>query len=249
MDLSRIMLNPRQTVPTVLAHYDRLTEAQMAEIERELARFSLPDASLLYALRISKCVPKIKTYQKLAGRWEAANYGAGGAGLQGADSSEHFDRVRTFLVGLYLKRFHRLCERLIKKGHAAAGKRDEPEDKLSCWRLVKEKLNQGYDEFIDAMPGLTEHYEALAHYCDEQIMAIEDPRAQAGAQAAGEESIEPASERQKEYARALGVDVPDHISKNALDRLIRAATERPQVVEDSPLSGLRKATGRRRRRR
>ena len=60
--VKRESVDSKDVVPYVLANYERATEYGIADAERQLIATDplSPDKGLLYALRISVCLPQIK---------------------------------------------------------------------------------------------------------------------------------------------------------------------------------------------
>lgn len=98
-------------IATVLRQYDELSERDLGAIEHELLKHQprSTDRFLVYALRVSKCVPTLKTITKLPRRWEAAHFGPRGTGgILATDEGAERNAVVSFLQSTYLQRLHGL---------------------------------------------------------------------------------------------------------------------------------------------
>ncbi len=116
-----------------------------------------PEIHLLYALRVSKCVPTVKSVKTLASRWSIANWGPkASSGLQNGSQSSHWGLVNGFLSNLYLQRFHELCEEAANKANETAAKRKTPTAKESTYQKAIDKIVSAATEFGEDLPGLHE---------------------------------------------------------------------------------------------
>ena len=108
-------------VVTVVANFDSMSEADIAALENGPSGLARPreERALLYALRVSRCVPNLRRLPTLASRVGVAHRGAGGFGLDGARASPHWQVVRDFLASLYIARFDTLAEELVRQTESA----------------------------------------------------------------------------------------------------------------------------------
>jgi hypothetical protein len=117
----------------VAQNFANVSEQQIAELEYQVG-MTAPDSlerHLLYALRVSKCVPSLRNLDTLASRWGVAHRGAGGMGLDAAKSSPASSTIVDFLRSLYRDKFRELAQQTVaiaiengakRKGNAAKQK-------------------------------------------------------------------------------------------------------------------------------
>jgi len=159
----KVLRTPEQVTKHIIEHFDEVTEQELGRVEHEVkrARPNSLQAPLLYALRVSRCVPQVKTLKTLASRWTTANCGAGAAGLQIATRARNWRAVHDFLVGLYLRRFNELCSEVVAKAQSAAAKRKTAKARRNVFERAIEKIDAGQVEFAYELPGSRE---AAAHW-------------------------------------------------------------------------------------
>jgi hypothetical protein len=117
----------------VAKNFANMLEQQIAELEYKVG-MAAPDSMerhLLYALRVSKCVPSLRNLDTLVSRWGVAHRGAGGMGLDAAKSSPDWSTIVDFLRSLYHDKFRELAQQTVtmaiekgakRKGNAAKEK-------------------------------------------------------------------------------------------------------------------------------
>ncbi|MDP7288885.1 MAG: hypothetical protein QGH94_12925, partial [Phycisphaerae bacterium] len=157
-DTERIRITLDTMIETVLARWNDIDQDTIASLKWMTAE--IPPAksrsNLVYALRISKKVPDIKSMATLSKRWRTANDGAGMVGLAQAVASSDKDRVCSFLADLYLQGFERLAQEIMDKAAATAEKRKTAKTKAGCWTKAQEKIIAAGQEFTPELPGVGE---------------------------------------------------------------------------------------------
>ncbi|PYJ70006.1 MAG: hypothetical protein E6J54_28360 [Deltaproteobacteria bacterium] len=109
----------------VAQNFRNVSEQQIAELEQKVimtAPNSL-ECHLLYALRVSRCVPGLRNLDTLASRWGVARRGAGGMGLDAATTSPDWSAIVDFLIKLYLEKFREMAQRTVTMAIEKAAKR------------------------------------------------------------------------------------------------------------------------------
>jgi len=130
-------VRPEDITRYVVSHFAEVSEKQIADASLAILTVNphSPQIHLLYALRVSKCVPTLKHINTLASRWSAANRGPqGGGGLQDGRESREWEVVNGFLGNLYLRRFHGLCEEAAGKAKETASKRSTAAAKANAYQ-------------------------------------------------------------------------------------------------------------------
>lgn len=166
----KTLRTPEQATRYIVEHFDEISEQEIGKAETEVkrAKGNHPEASLLYALRVSKCVPTLKSFKTLASRWSTANCGVGAAGLQFAQGAKNWQLVNDFLTQLYLKRYETICADLIQKTAATIAKRKSEQAKLNAIQKASDKISEASSEFMYELPDL-----ALASdHCLSQLAAL-----------------------------------------------------------------------------
>ncbi len=154
-----ILQTPEEITRYVVSRFARVSERTIADLSLEILRVQphSPEIHLLYALRVSKCIPTLKAVSTLASRWSIANRGPqGNSGLQNGRQSGDWELVNRFLTNLYLQRFHELCEEVASKADETAAKRKTPTAKESAYRKAIDKILGAVTEFAENLPGLHE---------------------------------------------------------------------------------------------
>jgi hypothetical protein len=154
---TKFAASPGTALQTVLAHYEELDERAIADVEHGLLPYLKleTDRSLLYALRLSKCVPTLKVVKTLISRWNTTNCGAGGFGLEYGKQSRHYKAVFDFLASRYLQRLHELLVVEIDKADATAQLRKTASAKRNVWLRLVQKLERYERELLYDLPGFT----------------------------------------------------------------------------------------------
>jgi len=167
----KVIRTPEALTRHILEHYHEVTEQDIGRCEMEVkrARGRHPDSDLLYALRVSKCVPTLKTLKTLASRWSTANCGAGASGLQMGQSSKNWEAVNDFLASLYRQRLDDLYAEIVAKARESVSKRKSAQAKLNVVEKALERIHSAQAEFMYELPGLaavidkwTEELEGIA---------------------------------------------------------------------------------------
>ena len=143
----------------LVSHFSDVTEDEIARAADAIlmVQSHSPEYHLLYALRVSKCVPRLKSIKTLASRWSTANTGPrSSSGLQNGRQSSHWGLVNGFLSNLYLQRFHELCEETANKASETAAKRKTSTAKESAYQKATDKIADGAADFGEDLPGLHE---------------------------------------------------------------------------------------------
>jgi hypothetical protein len=154
-------------VRLVLQQWHTFTEIDIAKAE-ELCRRHFPNADeqhLLYALRISHCVPTLRQLKPLASRWNRATGRSLDKIIKGADDAQGCDQypfVIDKLEQLYLHHYHLICESLVAAAIEKAAKRKSIDAQVS----VLETCGDGIDDETNKMIGLPPAiFEAKMRYC------------------------------------------------------------------------------------
>jgi hypothetical protein len=169
-----IVVDPDEVVPCILANFDRCKESTIATVENELLK-ALPDSEdlgLLYALRISTCLPKIVKMETLASRFNTACLGAGNRGMLTSKQSKHYQIVHHFLSERFLANFKELADKQIKKAADQESRRRTKQAKSNCWIIAREKIHAGKAAFEHKLSGLDEAIEALDSEIQSRIEQI-----------------------------------------------------------------------------
>jgi hypothetical protein len=147
----KVITKPEQLVPHVLENFYALTETDISGFERLLGRVSPRNSELhlLYALRVSKCVPGIKSFDTLASRWGVACVGAGGAGLVNGATSPNYRATYAFLAALFSERFSELCRELIAKAEQTAIARKTLTSKRKVYEQAIHKIANAKNILLD----------------------------------------------------------------------------------------------------
>ena len=151
----------------IMFDYYELTGSSIAAYEHTLFQMDPEhiDRGLLYALRVSHCVPKINTFNKLSSCYETALKGPrlnSQYCLESAKDSDLYEKVRDFIHKLYGKRFIELLNNIIQKTNSEIEHRKTNKAKYNSWDRAFKKLLAANTEFYFATS--TEFY--FAEYCD-----------------------------------------------------------------------------------
>ncbi len=109
----------------VAQNFANVSEEQICQLEYQVG-MTAPDSlerHLLYALRVSKCVPNLRNLDTLVSRWGVAQSGAAGMGLDAARGSPHWSTIADFLSKLYRDKFHELAQQTVTTSIENAAKR------------------------------------------------------------------------------------------------------------------------------
>jgi len=142
----KVLTRPEQLVPYLIEHFSEATEEQISAVEHEVFRGCPrhPEKALLYAFRVSKCVPRVKTFKTLGARWRTACSGPRGAvGLLAGRHSANYRRAYEFLSCLYLKRFWELAKAVADKADDSAAKRKSASAKRNVYNAAIRKIEDG----------------------------------------------------------------------------------------------------------
>lgn len=148
----------QSVILTLLANFDSMSEADIAALENGPSGLSRPreERALLYALRVSRCVPTLKKLPTLASRVGIAHRGAGGFGLDAARASPHWQVVREFLSSLYLARFNTLAGELLRQTESAVRVRRGLKPTVRIERATQE-LNEAVESIATDIPAIRKH--------------------------------------------------------------------------------------------
>lgn len=157
--MSVVLKTPEQVTAYTLANFDEMTEEQIGQFERNVAK-ACPYSSergLLYALRVSKCVPALKSFKAIAARWETAYNGTKGTGgFIGGMGSPNEQGTYDFLVALYSRRLNELSEEIVAKAEQGVATRKAPSAKSKAIYAALDKIEKGYEDAI-LFPGALDH--------------------------------------------------------------------------------------------
>lgn len=152
-----VLTEPEQITRYAVDHFYEATESEISAAEHEIKRNRRGNVEphLLYALRVSKCVPKVTTFKTLASRWRVANEGPRiTSGIGAAGGSPNQLLVFDFLTNLYVQRFFGLCKQLANKTVDSVDKRKTPAAKLKVFENAIERIHAGAAEFDPEPRGL-----------------------------------------------------------------------------------------------
>lgn len=146
----------------VVRNFPEVSEVQIAQLEQQvlMAAPNSLERHLLYALRVSSCVPRLRNLGPLVSRWKIARGGAGSVGLDAAKSSPYWTTVCEFLRKLYADRFRELAEQTVITAIEKAAKRKSD-------ALRQKALDKALATVVDAgnavgsdLPGIHEDIQA-----------------------------------------------------------------------------------------
>ena len=145
-------LAPSNVIPKVLKCYDEITEKDIGELENKLMLndYTNPDQHLLYALRVSKCIPSIMSKSTLKSRMQATLYGPQeSSGLSMGRSSKYATNVTDFLKLRYQKRLAELTDNSTHTGMTSnnlEGKELEKQGKVdAAVELYEQNVANNFD--------------------------------------------------------------------------------------------------------
>jgi len=145
----------KSPVIDVLAAFESLTEQEIATREHQALLDGVPgpERALLYALRVSTCLPKLRKLETLASRWGVAHGRPDRTGLLAGVSSPNYERVRNALVQMYLYRFDELAGELVAE--TGSSKASTPERLRKATERAKALLDAVVAQFVPEPPGLS----------------------------------------------------------------------------------------------
>jgi hypothetical protein len=142
-----VLKTPEEITAYVLAHFDDVTEEQIGKFERDVA-IACPnsyESGLLYALRVSKCVPTLKSFKTLNSRWGLAHSGTrGDGGFVAATRSPNYQATHDFLAKRYGDRVEELCREIVAKAENAAANRKTESARCNVLYAAREKIEKAY---------------------------------------------------------------------------------------------------------
>ena len=146
----------------VAQNFANVSEQQIAELEYQVGMTALDslERHLLYALRVSKCVPDLRKLDTLASRWGAAHRGAGGMGLDAAKSSRDWSTIVDFLSKLYQDKFRELAQETVTKAIENGAKRKSNTAKQRVLDKGVATLITARNSFSSDLPGLHQEVQA-----------------------------------------------------------------------------------------
>jgi hypothetical protein len=171
-----LVMTPDQVVQYALRNFDKTTEAQLAKAEYEvkLVVRNSPESGLLYAMRVSKCVPRITTFKTLASRWRVANYGPRLiGGMCSAKCSRSYGPTYEFLTSLYLGRFRELARDLVVTAENTALERKTLSAKQNVLVSAMGKIRAGRDNLLE-LPGIRDEANRWLEHLKHQSLTMRD---------------------------------------------------------------------------
>ncbi len=149
----------------VAQDFANVSEQQIAELEYQVGVTALDslELHLLYALRVSKCVPDLRKLDTLASRWGVAHRGAGGMGLNAAKSSPDWSTIVDFLSKLYQDKFRELAQQTVTKAIENGAKRKSNTAKQKVLDKGVATLITARNSFSSDLPGI---YQEVQAYID-----------------------------------------------------------------------------------
>jgi predicted RNA-binding Zn-ribbon protein involved in translation (DUF1610 family) len=151
-----VLTTPEQLVPYIVDNFDEAAEHQIAAAQAQVRQVcpQSPEVALLYAFRVSKCVPRVTNFETLASRWRTACFGPrGAAGLFAGRDSVNYRRAYEFLASIYLKRFCELVRATVDKAEHAAANRKSISAKENVYFAAIRK--------VEDAGRLLDHYDVL----------------------------------------------------------------------------------------
>jgi hypothetical protein len=133
----------------IVQNFANVSEQEIALLEHQVAMTEpgSMESHLLYALRVSKCLPSLRKVETLASRWGVACSGAADTGLDAAKNSPHWATVRGFLIKLYREKFSELALYTVSTTIETASKRKSASAKQRV-------LDKGVASLVVAMRAL-----------------------------------------------------------------------------------------------
>lgn len=145
------VFSPQDMVPFAVDHFEKITEDMIGVLEANLTQRTYQDEkALLYAIRVSKLVPEVKTMKTLASRWSTAYGGAGGYSLLAGNSSSNYNRVLRLLSEIYSQRFAELSHEIVLQAVASAQERKTTKAKQNAIIRAVDKIEKSMDEFVSS---------------------------------------------------------------------------------------------------
>ena len=172
---TKVIIEPDEYIPIVIEQFEVVSEKEIGDAEAEIinTKDAEKERALLYALRVSKIVPKIKNMKSLSSRWNTACEGTTGYGLNYAIKSLHHQRVLIFLSQIYLQRFAELTNEMILKASSMADTRKTLQAKQNAFVRVINNLKKYYDEIFEyELPGLKEQIDFTVKFINSFIESI-----------------------------------------------------------------------------
>jgi DNA polymerase-3 subunit epsilon len=143
------VFSPQDMVPFAVDHFEKITEDMIGVFEFELTKEAYQaEKALLYALRVSKIVPEVKTMKTLASRWGTAYAGAGGQGLLAGSSSPNYSRALRLLREIYCQRFAELSHEIVLKASESAEQRKTAKAKQNDILRAVNRIEKAKVEFL-----------------------------------------------------------------------------------------------------
>ncbi len=140
----------------VAQDFANVSEEQIGHLEYQVG-MTAPDSlerHLLYALRVSKCVPSLRNLDTLVSRWGVAWSGAAGMGLDAAKASPHSSTIVDFLSNLYHNKFRELAQLTVMTSIENAAKRKSEAAKQKVLDKGVAKLVAAKNAFSFKLPGI-----------------------------------------------------------------------------------------------
>jgi hypothetical protein len=148
----------------VLEKFSTLSEATIARKDMQVGIMDPQslERHLLYALRVSRCVPTLRKLETLVSRWGVARSGASGFGLDGGQASPNWHAVQQFLVSLYEDKFQELAFETTSMALEVASKRKSKALREKALMKALASVEQAADAVAQDLPGVRTHARACA---------------------------------------------------------------------------------------
>lgn len=148
----------------VVQTFSEVSEAQIAQLEQQvlMAAPNSLERHLLYALRVSRCVPNLRNLGTLVSRWRVARCGAGSSGLDAAKNSPYWPTIVEFLRKLYADKFRELAQQTVTTAIENAGKRKGAALRQKVLDKALATVVDAGNAFSSELPGLHEEVQVYA---------------------------------------------------------------------------------------
>ena len=161
-------------VPEVLERFHEISEQSIGDVERSLTGTRWSDQKhLMYALRVSWCVPTLKTFKTLGSRWHIMQTGGRGhTGLIAAMGAMHSASVEAFLTRLYRDRFAELVREIATKAEQTSAARRSADAKVNALLKGCERIEKGGLDAIE-IPDLDSIAQQWIEYLEQKVEELE----------------------------------------------------------------------------
>jgi hypothetical protein len=171
-----------QVVPYVIRHFTEITENEIGQAERQLSgrKLYMAEECLLYALRISKCVPTLKSFKTLDSRWGIAYSGPKcTSGLINGMTSPNYQTTHDFLMNLYSERLEELCREIVAKAEKNSVTRKTTSSKCNVLYAAMDKIEQAYYQ-VSWVPDAWTKQRSWINYLDKKLKDLEPSKVEKG---------------------------------------------------------------------